>query len=144
MSFRNGFVVGPAVLVVAGLVAALSLAAGCKSVTEQEPRAEVVREGGAIFIVDQTGKRWDVTHAVNRYGFVPEEFQFGLGPNAIKPINNPQMIAAGQPGYPPADRDFLVIGAAIAGESRAYRVSDLTPHEIVNESFAGTPALVGW
>jgi hypothetical protein len=49
----------------------------------------VIEEDDKIFIQDQTGKSWDITHAVNRYGFAASYFQSGLGPFALTPITEP-------------------------------------------------------
>jgi len=120
------------------------IVSGCETVMEEAPKAEVVVDNGRTFIVDKTGKRWDVTHAASKYGFVPSEFQFGLGPNAIKPINSPSFVGPGQSGYPSADEKFIVIGTTLLGESRAYAIADLTPHEVVNEQFVDEIVAVGW
>ena len=125
----------------AGLLAVVS---GCSSTAPEEQRAEVVTQNGKIFIVDRTGKHWDVTHAVEEYGFVANQFQFGLGPNAIRPILNPEMVSPGESGYPGAGETFLIIGTTIGGESRAYRISHLNFHEVVDESFGDVHVAVGW
>jgi hypothetical protein len=117
---------------------------GCSSTAPEEPKADVVSEGGKILIVDRTGKKWDVTHAVQKYGFVASEFQFGLGPNAITPILDPEMISPGESGYPGSDQTFLMIGATIGGDSRAYRIDHLNGHEVVDEAFANVHVAVGW
>ncbi len=56
--------------------------------------------GDKIYITDRTGKKWNVTHATENYGFETGNFQYGLGPFAITPINNPEMISPGEPGSP--------------------------------------------
>ena len=117
---------------------------GCSTEKPEEERATVQRVGDKIFIVDQTGKRWDVTHAVQKYGFVADQFQFGIGPNAIKPIINPVLVGPGQGGYPSSSSTFIVIGTEIGGDSRAYAISDLNPHEIVDEKFGDQHVAVGW
>jgi len=117
---------------------AVVLGLGCGSEelpTETEYRAEVVREEGKIFIVDQTGKRWEVTHAVNKYGFVAEEFQFGLGPDAIRPILDPKHIDVGQEGYPADDAKFIVLGTRVKYRARAYPIEVMAIHEVVDEVF---------
>ena len=63
-----------------------------------------------MLIVDDTGKEWDVTHAEENYGLKAENFQFGLGPFAITPIQDPQFVFEGEPGFPGPDETFLVIG----------------------------------
>lgn len=101
------------------------------------------KSGEKILIRDRTGKEWDITHAVNKYGFDPAGFQYGLGPDAIKPINNPQFFNPGDAGFPRPD-DFLVIGTTINGDSRAYPINILKSHEIVNEKFVSTHVSVAY
>lgn len=107
-------------------------------------KANVQLSGESILIVDRTGKKWDVTHAVKTYGFVAEEFQFGLGPNAITPILNPQMLSPGDPGYPADFESFLVIGTELNGDIRAYPISVMTRHEIADERFDSTYVAVAY
>ncbi len=90
-------------------------------------------EGDTYIITDRTGKEWDVTHAVEKYGFRTNSFQFGLGPDAIKPINNPVMISQDEPGYPGDNSTEPVIGLEIDGDERAYSIQVLTRHEVVND-----------
>ena len=60
-----------------------------------------------VFITDRTGKLWDVTHA-QKYGLDPSGYEYGLGPYAIRPLNNPLMLTPGDAGYPsPAPQGFL-------------------------------------
>jgi hypothetical protein len=87
------------------------------------------------FIVDQTGKRWEISHAVRRYGFEPAKFQFGLGPNVIRPVLEPKMIRPGQPGYPDAGSSLLVLGTSFEEDARAYSIRKLSFHEVADEKF---------
>lgn len=131
--------------VLAALGVAVVFGPGCTTEPPVFPTAEVV--GGPddrIYIVDLTGKKWDVTHAVEHYGFVAEEFQHGAGPNAIPPIDQPEMLSPGDPGYPQDDEIFLVIGTTIDGDTRSYSIGDLNRHEVVNESFGDVHVAVGW
>jgi hypothetical protein len=95
-----------------------------------------------ILLTDRTGKQWDITHAVKVYGMQPENFQFGLGPNAIRPINDPAMVSAGQPGYPDDGAAIDVIGTSINGDARAYPVQALAGHEVANDAAGGVPIAV--
>jgi hypothetical protein len=106
--------------------------------------AEVIREDGKIFIRDQTGKRWDVTHAVEEYGFDPAAFEHGLGPTAIRPIQNPQMLRPGDTGYPADFDETVVLGAKLQGDARAYPLNVMIRHEIANESFGNTHVAVAY
>lgn len=86
-----------------------------------------------FILTDRTGKQWDVTHAVQVYGFNLNLFQFGLGPHAIEPILNPQFLAPGDAGYPKSNETFLVIGLDLFGQIRAYPIYQLTGVEVVDE-----------
>ena len=115
----------------------------CDTAIPQE-EIKIVREDDNIYIVDRTNKKWDVTHAVTEYGFKAESFQYGLGPNAIKPINNPQMINPGESGYPASNNTIQIIGTTLYSNIRAYPLNVLSNHEIVNETFTGLPVAVGY
>jgi len=86
-----------------------------------------------VFITDRTGKKWDVTHAVQKYGLNPGNFQYGLGPYAITPINNPEMLSPRDEGYPADNSGEAVIGLEIDGDARAYSIRTLSRHEVVND-----------
>ena len=105
---------------------------------------DVIRDNGRIYIVDQTNKRWDVTHAVTEYGLKANSFQYGLGPNAIQPINNPQMLSSGDIGYPDNSSTTQIIGTTLGNDIRAYPLGVLTRHEIVNERFNDTYVSVAY
>jgi hypothetical protein len=109
-----------------------------------EEDTEVVREDEKIYIVDRTNKKWDVTHAVEVYNFKAESFDHGLGPRAITPINNPEMISPGESGYPGSNETTQIIGTTLYNSTRAYPLNVLSRHEIVNEEFAGQPVAVGY
>jgi len=108
---------------------------GDNSDITDRPKIRVLREGAKVYIVDRTDKKWDVTHADTAYGFKPEEFQFGLGPDAIKPISDAEMICEGFPGYPVFDDPRLVMGVKLSGEVRAYPIDIMSRHEVANEQF---------
>jgi hypothetical protein len=121
-------------------VCAVSMVGGC-SFTEVESE-EVTPE--PVVLVDQTGKEWDVTTAVWKYGFEIERFEFGLGPNAIEPLIEPDMLSPGDRGYPADNGTFLVIGAAISGDIRAYAKFDIIQNEVVDEYIGGVPVAVAY
>lgn len=116
----------------------------CDVLQPEAPGAEVIRQDGKIFIKDQTGKSWDITHAVEEYDFDPAVFSHGLGPNAIRPIQNPAMLRSGDPGYPGSNVQSVVVGANLAGDSRAYPLSVMIRHEIANEKFGDTHVSVAY
>ncbi len=91
-----------------------------------------------IFITDRTGKKWDITHAVERYEMDPENFNFGLGPNAIPPITEAKFLKPGDSDYPESNANFTVIGIAGGNEARAYPTYILARREVVDDKFLGT------
>ena len=116
----------------------------CSSLDPEENNAAIVQEDDKIYIVDRTNKKWDITQAVNEYNFNPNAFQFGLGPYAIRPINNPEMLSPGDAGYPSSNNANLVIGTTLNHDTRAYPLDVLSRHEIVNEKFGNRNFAVGY
>lgn len=88
-----------------------------------------------IILVDRTGKEWDITHAVMRYGFEENNFRYGLGPRAMLPIQDPAFISHGAPGYPASGETFSVIGVNLNSDIRAYPLYTLYHHEVANDRF---------
>jgi hypothetical protein len=116
----------------------------CEVVNSNENNTEVILADNQILIQDKTGKNWNVTHAVNKYGFVPEQFQFGLGPFAIPPILEPTMVEPGEAGYPGNNADFLVIGTTFNNDTRAYPLHVLSQHEVADENFDSVHVAVAY
>jgi len=65
----------------------------------------------------------------------PDYFNFGIGKNAISSIDEPKIVRQGEVGYPAPEADFSVFGVSLEKDDRAYSVSFLNRHEIVNEIF---------
>lgn len=126
------------------LSASIFLLYSCSALSPEEDNATVVQEDDKIFIVDRTNKKWDITHAVNEYNFNPNAFQYGLGPFAIQPINNPEMLSPGDAGYPSSTNATLVIGTTLNHDTRAYPLDVLSRHEIVNEKFGNRNFAIGY
>lgn len=108
-------------------------------VVSQGGSAGVIREEGKVYIVDQRGERWDVTQAES-LGFQPQRFQYGIGRNAIPPLDDSGLRE--DVSHVP-DR-LRVIGIGEAKDARAYSVRKLTRHEILNGQVGGTPVAVGY
>lgn len=123
----------------AALAAAL-ISSGCSfsEVTTDETTAK------PIVLVDQTGKEWDVTSAVRKYGFEIKRFEFGLGPYAIEPMIEPAMLSPGETGYPTSEGTFLVLGTSINGDTRAYGRFDIVSSEVVDDYIGGVPLAVAY
>ena len=106
------------------------------------------QDGDSVYITDRTGKQWDVGHA-EQYGLVPSGFQYGLGPTAIRPLNNPEMLFPGDEGYPDAsDRRIgrhMVLGVDLNDSVRAYPTwNALSKFEVVNEQFGDAHVAVAF
>ena len=124
---------------------------GCTDIQDTiEGPIDVEESGEKIYIADQTGKQWEISHAVKKYGMQPENFQFGLGPNWFTPLILPKMISPGEPGYPNGDDFFrnlgsdLVVGTEIGGDARAYPLAILYRHEIADEKFGDVYVAVAY
>ena len=97
-----------------------------------------------VVLVDQTGMEWDITTAIWKYGFEVARFEFGLGPRAIQPILEPEMLSPGDRNYPANDATFPVIGVVINGDVRAYGKFDIIQNEVVDDNIGGTPVAVAY
>ena len=93
--------------------------------------------GNPVFIMDQTGRLWDVTHARDIYDMNPAYFNYGLGIGAIPSVDDPTVLEERDPGYPSSDSQIQVFGVNHNGEQRAYSVSALTRHEVFNDVYPG-------
>jgi hypothetical protein len=128
-------------------IALMSLLNGCSSGESTDivlPSAEVETEDDKIFIIDEEGKRWEVTDAVRQYGFQADQFQFGLGGFAIRPINNPRYLAPEDPGYPSPNSSQIVIGTKNGTTPMAYPTSIMKTSEMVNEVFLDGPVAIAY
>ena len=107
---------GPALII----VGALLLFSGCADYVEPPggPARIFHEEDGRALITDVTGKTWDITHARDHYGIQPPDFQFGSGPFAIRPINDPLMWSPGESGYPATGETFRVLATRLNGLPR--------------------------
>ena len=76
----------------------------------------------------------------------PTEFQFGIGKDMIPAINEPKFVVPDDPRLAEnrIKDDSRVIGYASAGEAKAYPISILNRHELVNDRIGGKPITVGW
>ena len=102
---------------------------------------------GLVFITDRYGERFDITHAVEKYGMAPSGFEFGIGKHTISPINHPEMIRSHEPDYPNVhsrQSKEQIIGASFEGDARSYAIRQIVRHEIVNETIGYTQAAVAY
>jgi hypothetical protein len=94
---------------------------------------------GKSYLIDQYNESWDITQAVS-LGFKPKYFQYGIGRNTIKPIDDTSLddnrkSISGSP---------RVIGIENGGESHAYVISRLARHEIANTTIGNEVVAVGY
>jgi hypothetical protein len=120
---------------------------GCKdSLPPEAPGARVtnLKDGNKnkIFIIDESGKAWEVTHAANEYGFQPDQFHYGLGPFAIKPIQKPKFFYPGDENYPSNVEAHSIIAFHLTGFSRAYALHIMKRFEVANDMYLMTPVAV--
>jgi len=122
----------------------LSVASCSDSRTDPSGPVAISDRDSRLLIRDVTGKQWDVTHARNRYGMQPSQFQYGLGPQAIRPLLQPHMLLPGEVGYPDADGRFLVIGVDLFNSIRSYPIQVMGWHEVANERFGKAHVAVAY
>jgi hypothetical protein len=99
----------------------------------------VVKEGGKVYIVDQTGGRWNVTQAES-IGFKPEGFQYGMGKNYFSPLNDSHLSDETGNVYSIP----RILGVADGDEAKAYSIPKLSRHEIANSKIGSEPIAVGY
>ncbi len=99
----------------------------------------VLREADKIYIVDQTGERWDVTEAKS-IGFDPHRFQYGIGKEAFTPLDESNL--SNNTSY--VSKGLRVIGVSGGTEAHAYSVPKLRRHEIANTTIDSEPIAVGY
>ena len=99
----------------------------------------VVKEKAKTYIVDQTGKRWDVTQAA-ALGFRPEKFQYGIGMNAFVTLDDSHLSDATDQ----LSGNQRIIGVNAGNEAHAYSVNRLRYHEIANTHIAGKAIAAGY
>ncbi|MBW2178499.1 MAG: hypothetical protein JRD49_03795 [Deltaproteobacteria bacterium] len=105
----------------------------------QVAEARVKKEGGKIFIVDQTGERWDITQAAT-LGFDPYKFEFGIGRYAFDPLDETDWHS-GEDRHP---SNLRIIGVVDDDDAHAYSVKRLRHHETANTFLGSKPIVAGY
>jgi hypothetical protein len=105
----------------------------------QVAAADVIEDNGRTYLVDQTGERWDITQA-RTIGFEPRHFQFGIGRNAFRPLDESDW----PPGVEDSPAHLRVIGVTDGDEAQAYSLSKLSRHETANTRLESKPIVVGY
>ncbi len=108
-------------------------------ITSGTALSSVLREANKIYIVDQTGERWDVTQAKS-IGFDPHRFQYGIGKETFTPLDESHL--SDDTFFVP--RGLRVIGITGGTEAHAYSVPKLRRHEIANTTIDSKPIAVGY
>ena len=101
--------------------------------------ALVVGKGNKVFLEDQTGYRWDITQA-RSIGFDPHDFQYGMGKNAFKPLDDTSF----KDDVASPLRNPRVIGVTAGSQSKAYSIEKLRVNEIANSSIDGEPVAAAY
>ena len=83
-----------------------------------------------------------ITAAAGSADLRPSDIVTVLPKDAIPAIMSPSFEEAGKASW--LRHDNVVVGMSIAGESRAYPVSILSRHEIVNDKLGSVPIAVTW
>ena len=105
----------------------------------QTATAEVIEDNGHTYLIDQTGEQWDITQA-RTVGFEPRHFEFGIGRNAFRTLNESDWSTEVDNNIP----NFRVIGVADGDDAHAYSVPKLSHHEIANTNIASNPIIAGY
>jgi hypothetical protein len=72
---------------------------------------------------------------------LPPEFQRLLPKGRIAAIRDPRFVAGSEATVSP---DAWVLGVVVKGKARAYALSLLNRHEVVNDTLAGTAFAAVW
>ena len=112
----------------------ISLAIGLGLTQLKTSETTSVHEDETITITDRTGESWDITQAVS-LGFKPGGFQFGIGRDAIRPLDGSSLETTADA----LDKRTRVIGVENGPDAHAYVVRKLTLHEIANTHLGDTP-----
>jgi hypothetical protein len=85
---------------------------------------------------------WDVTDA----SVDPNHFDHGIGVDRIPSIDAPAFAKPDDPEYAQVRYSGAtpVIGVEVDGEARAYPISVMSRHELVNDTFGDTHLTVAW
>ncbi|KAA3598744.1 MAG: DUF3179 domain-containing protein [Calditrichaeota bacterium] len=119
----------------------------CSLISEEksaDSQIEIIEENDKVFIQDRTGKKWDVTSAIEKYEMKADKFQFGLGTDAIPPVINPRILKDGEAGYPSNSDESLILGVTMSKDARAYSKNQLSRREVVNERFSTKTVAVAY
>ena len=89
--------------------------------------AMVVERWGNTYIEDQKGELWEVDQAKS-IGFKPDKFQYGIGRNTIKPLDDSHLKNSPRSRFD----NPRVIGVTEGNNAQAYSIKKLAAHEVAN------------
>ncbi len=130
-------------LVLLGLAGAPATA---EEIPDRHERPIVERDGRRLLWAgespDGTVEWFDMTGST----IDPHRFQFGIGKDTIPSIDDPEFVTLDDPRLAArgVTRETPVLGVAIDGIARAYPVSVMDMHEVVNDEFGGKAYAVLW
>ena len=75
--------------------------------------------------------------------FTAEQIVDLLPPDAIRAIDDPRFVSATEANLE-LSHDEPILGVVINGDARAYSLSILSSHEIVNDTVGGEPVAITW
>ncbi len=127
-------------LLVEGEVGASVEAAG--TIEGNYHKRPIVEENGRTLLWANASEWFDLTNAT----IDPHRFQHGIGKDTIPSIDKPVFVRSDDARATEAGitLDTPVLGVVIDGEARAYPVSVMSMHEIVNDDFGGSAFAVMW
>lgn len=67
----------------------------------------------------------------------PDLVWTSLGRDTIRPVNDPQFLDPGDPGYPNQDNLADIMALARDDEAHAYKIGDISNREVVNDVLGG-------
>lgn len=111
------------------MMAVALIASGCASPVEEATPAARFRVPSEVYDPIQAGER------------PPDGYRQVLRRDQIVPVYAPIFADRTEVDWP---TDSLVIGIAGTSVAKAYPVTHLNQHEMVNDELEGTPILVSW
>ncbi len=112
----------------------------CLAQSAHEPRRVIEREGKRwLFGGEDPGQDFDVT----QFRLEPAQLHYGLGREKFSALIAPEFLSASEASRALPDTE-PVLGVSIGGEAKAYPISLLTRHEVVNDVVGGRPIFAAY
>lgn len=119
----------------------------------QQPKRKLhdrpmLEKDGKVLVWAREDQRTGATEYFDMTGALidPRELQFGIGKDTIASIDQPEFLAIDHPRLLAANVNDAtpVLGVVIDGVSKAYPLSVMRRHEVINDYFGKTPYAVLW